>query len=339
MAFPYPLISVEEHWISSHVQAAYKSRKAHDENDVNGPLGAYVPRLKEFGNDRLESMDGGGIAVQVVSHVANSIAMDRETCARVNDELHGLTQQHPGRHAGFAMLPMSDPEGAGEELRRCVEMGFVGPMIDSNCEGKFYDSESYWKVFEVAQQLDVPIYLHPAPNAEFRPTYDGNYSEGVAMTLSQFGWGWHSETGLHFLRLYAAGLFDRFPRLKMILGHHGEMLPFMLDRVETLADRAWPHFGCKRERSLRQVWSENVWVSLSGMFTVTPMLTVLEQCKPDRILYSVDYPFGHSDKGPEFLLKLKERGLIDDGTLEKLAYKNAQDLLRINVPPGWRREE
>ena len=336
MALQYPLISVEEHWLSSRVQDLYQSRGAPDAHDEKGPIGVYMPPLKDFGQGRLESMNSGGIAIQVISHVANSIAVDAKTCAMVNDELHSLAQKNPTRYATFAMLPMSNPQAASEELRRCVKsLGFVGAMIDSNCEGKFYDDDWYWEVFEAAAELHVPIYLHPAPNDDATAMYSGNYSDGVATTLSQYAWGWHSETGLHFLRLYAAGLFDRFKELKIVLGHCGEMLPFMLDRVQGLTDRAWPQIGCRRERSLRQVWDESVWVSISGMFTIAPMLTVLEQCKPDRILYSVDHPFGHNNKGPEFLLKLKERGLLDDEKLHKIAYTNAQNLLKITVSPDW----
>ena len=99
--------------------------------------------------------------------------------------------------------------------------------------GRYYDDSFFWSVFERAQELDVPIYLHPtATHADLAALYQGNYSNEVAALLSMYGWGWHSETGLHILRLFASGLFDRFPNLKIVVGHMGEMLPYMLDRIE-----------------------------------------------------------------------------------------------------------
>lgn len=331
-----PLISVEEHWLSPTITSLYRTHSTPDPNDPNGPVGSYVPKLLDVGPDRLSSLSSGNIAVQILSHVANSIAIPATTCRTVNDELSAVIRKGKGRYAAFAMLPMSEPVLAAEELKRCVtQLGFVGAMIDSNCAGKFYDDEKYWPVFAAAEELDVPIYLHPAPNADTRPGFEGNYPSMVAEVLSQYCWGWHSETAMSFLRLFVAGAFDRFKGLKMILGHHGEMLPFQLDRIEGITSRAMPLLGCKLERSMREVWKENVWVSVSGMFTVAPMLTVLEQCKPDHILYSVDYPFGHTEAGPNFLGTLKERGLVNDAGLEQFAYKNAQKLLRIRMPEEW----
>lgn len=334
MTFPYPLISVEEHWISDTVREIYNVRGAKDAHDEDGSVGLFVPKLREVGDERLKSMDENGIAIQVVSHVANSIALDLTTCMKVNNELKSLIKVTPSRFAGFAMLPMNDPDGASEELRRCVtQLGFVGALVDSNCEGEFYDEPRFWPVFQTAEDLEVPIYLHPAPNTQTQSLlYDGNYPSRVADTLSQFAWGWHSETAIHFLRLFAAGLFDHHPRLKMILGHHGEMLPFQLDRVEGISTRVWPRLGVDLKRSLRQVWDQNIWVSISGIFSTTPMMTVLRQCKRERILYSVDYPFGHNEAGPGFLQELKSEGLINDEDLKGISYQNAQELLRITAP-------
>jgi len=117
---------------------------------------------------------------------------------------------------------MKYPTAAALELRRCIqELGFKGALIDNNTEGRFYDDSLYWEVFQAAEELDVPIYLHPTYNDQVKPLLcDGNNPDAVAQTLATHAWGWHSETALHILRLFAAGLFDRFPRLKMIIGPH-----------------------------------------------------------------------------------------------------------------------
>lgn len=331
MSFPYPLVAVEEHWCSQSVRDLYVARNVQDPNDEKGLVGMFTPALMELGERRLQAMDDGGVTLQVVSHAPNTIALDLSTCVKVNDELSGLVKAHPGRFAGFATLPMAEPKSAADELRRCVkEFNFVGALIDSNCEGKFYDDSFFWPVFEAAEELDVPIYLHPAPNEHTKHLlYDGNYPASVAETLSQYVWGWHTETAIHFLRLFASGLFDRHPKLQLVLGHLGEMVPFQLDRIQHIT-RHWSHL----KRPLRQVWDENVWVAISGLFYMAPMTTVLMQCKHDRIMYAVDYPFGKTDAGLDFVKALKSEGRVDDSVLEGIAYKNAEVLLKIKARSG-----
>ena len=333
MAFPYPLITLEEHWLAQCVRDFYLAKNVKHPNDENGLIGMLTPALVDLGEARLKSLDESGISLQIVSHVPNSLALDLATCVKVNDELNDLTKSHPDRFKAFATLPMAEPEAASREFRRCVqELGFVGTLIDSNCEGRFYDDRFFWPVFEAAAELDVPVYLHPAPNPHTKPLlYDGNYPSAVAESLSEYGWGWHNETAVHFLRLFAAGLFDRYPALKIVLGHLGEMLPFQLDRIEGISGRLWPHLGLRLERDLRQVWDENIWITTSGMFFLAPMAAVLRQCKLDRIMFSVDYPFGKNEAGVAFLKALKAEGMVGDEALEGIAYKNAERLLRVTT--------
>lgn len=333
MAFPYPLITLEEHWLAQSVRDFYIAKEVKHPNDENGLVGMITPALMDLGETRITAMDDSGVSLQIVSHAPNSLALDLATCVKVNNELSDNIQSRSGRFRGFATLPMAHPEAAGSELRRCVDdLGFVGTLIDSNCEGRFYDDSFFWPVFEAATELDVPVYLHPAPNPQIKPLlYNGNYQDHVAESLSEYGWGWHNETAVHFLRLFAAGVFDRYPTLKLVLGHLGEMLPFQLDRIEGISSRQWPHLGLKLERNLRQVWDENVWITTSGMFFLAPMAAVLRQCKPDRIMFSVDYPFGKNEAGLAFLKTLKAEGMVSDDVLEGIAYRNAERLLKVKA--------
>ncbi|CAD6581397.1 MAG: hypothetical protein ASARMPRED_000601 [Alectoria sarmentosa] len=333
MAFPYPLIALEEHWLAQSVRDFYVANNTKHPNDENGLVGMVTPALMELGDTRLKAMDESGVSLQIVSHAPNSLALDLVTCVKVNNELNDLMKSRPGRFRGFATLPMAYPEAASRELRRCVQdLGFLGTLIDSNCAGRFYDDTFFWPVFEAAAELDVPVYLHPSPNPQTKPLlYDGNYPDAIAESLSEYGWGWHNETAVHFLRLFAAGLFDRHPTLQIVLGHLGEMLPFQLDRIEGIAARQWPHLGLERERSLRRVWDENVWITTSGMFFLAPMAAVLRQCRPDRIMFSVDYPFGKNEAGVAFLKALKAEGMVGDEVLEGIACRNAERLLKITV--------
>ena len=323
MVFHYKFITLEEHFLADAALAFYKAHGTHHPDD-----GGFVTTdLEEIGKKRLDSMNASNVSLQVISHSPNSLALDLATCVKVNNELQEKISPYPDRFRGFATLPMKYPEDASKELYRCVQdLHFLGALIDSNCEGKFYDDPSYWPVFEAAVDLDVPVYLHPNINEQTKPLlYDGNYSDDVATSLSRYGWGWHSETGVHFLRLFAAGLFDKYPKLKLVLGHLGEMLPFQLDRIEPITGR-WPN-----ARKLREVWDNNVWITSSGMFSLAPMAAVVRQCKLDRILFSVDFPFDKNEEGLAFMKALKADGLVSDEVLEGIANKNAQSLLKVTI--------
>lgn len=226
------------------------------------------------------------------------------------------------------MLPMHEPPAAADELQRCIKThGFVGALINNHVNGKFYDDPTYWPVFERAVELDVPIYLHPTfPADEMAKHYKGNYSDQTALLLGTAGWSWHTETGLHILRLFASGLFDKHPKLKIIIGHMGEMLPFALDRILPLS-RA---FG-KRERDLLTVWNENIWVTTSAYFTLAPLACLLRMCKIERIMYSVDYPFSSNEQGVPFVEAMQESDLVSDEQLQMICYKNAETLLGVKA--------
>lgn len=335
MAFPYPLITLEEHFLSESVVNFYSANSRPDPYQDTVLLRRCRNDLLEVGDVRLKSMKDNQVSLQILSHAANALALDTETCIKVNDELAQNVCQHPDSFAGFATLPMIDPVAASIELRRCIkDLGYVGALIDNNCNGRFYDDQFFWPIFETAQELDVPIYLHPSYNEQTKALlFEGNYPNAVAQTLSMYSWGWHSENALHILRLFAAGVFDMFPRLKIIIGHMGEMLPFQLDRIIRISENQWPIAGVKLGRQLRQVWDENIWITTSGMFSVAPMATVLRQCKPDRILYSVDYPFTRNEWGLQFLRDLRESGMVTEEVLELIAYKNAEKLLGIKARP------
>lgn len=223
---------------------------------------------------------------------------------------------------------MSDAPDAALELQRCVkELGFVGTLIENNTHGQHYDDESFWPVFAKAEELDVPVYIHPAfPEGDLADHYKGNYGPKETFALGAFAWGWHADTGLHFLKLYAAGLFDRFPRLQLIVGHMGEMLPFQLARLLRQDSRGL--LG-EHTRRLQQVWDENLWITTSGMFDLASISCLLRAAKIERILFSVDFPFSSNTDGAAFVKTLEESGLVTREQLELIGHRNARALLRI----------
>lgn len=192
MTFPYPTITLEEHWLAPSVVEFYAASSRLDPYQSTDLLKARREDLMELGVIRLKSMRENQVALQVVSHAANSIALDVETCIQVNDQLAAACSYHRDSFAAFATLPMIDPVAASQELRRCVkDLKFVGALIDNNCGGRFYDDSFFWPVFEAAQELDVPIYIHPSYNEQTKPLlHDGNYPEAIAQTFGMYVWGW-----------------------------------------------------------------------------------------------------------------------------------------------------
>jgi predicted TIM-barrel fold metal-dependent hydrolase len=314
-----PLIALEEHYVSAKVREAelvdhYASFPPH-----------IVTKLQSLGDERIQDLDKGNVSLQVISHGPG----DRPPalCTAANDDLASAISKNPTRMAGFAMLPMSDPAAAAKELERCVrDLGFVGALVDHHVNGQCFDDQRFWTVFEKAQELDVPIYIHPSFAADnMVERYQGNYDKAIAVALSAYAWGWHSETALTILKLFASGFFDRFTEVKIVIGHMGEMLPFQLDRVIAISDR----FG--RKRGLREVWKKNIWITTSGMFALPPLECLLKTTSIDRVLYSVDYPFSTTEKGLAFFGEIEKSGLLTGEDLEKFAYRNAEDLLRVKA--------
>ncbi|KAB8235897.1 hypothetical protein ETB97_003382 [Aspergillus alliaceus] len=317
-----PLITLEEHYVSAKAREASPEARAHYANFPPHIL----TKLENLGDERILDLDKGNVSLQVISHGPGNLSSP--TCAAINDDLASAIAKNPTRLAGFAMLPMSEPAAAATELARCVtELGFVGALVENHLDGQFYDDDRFWPVFAKAQELGVPIYIHPTfASDSMMEHYKGNYSDSVALALSAFGWGWHAETGHHVIRLFASGLFDRFPRLKIVIGHMGEMLPFQIDRVFAVSER-WG----ERQRSLREVWRRNIWITTSGMFSLTPLACLLQTTDIEHVLYSVDYPFSTNEKGLQFFKEIEKSGLIAEKDLELFAYKNAEALLGIKA--------
>ena len=286
--------------------------------------------LRDVGAARVADMDAAGIDVQVLSHVqpaaqglpgADGVAAAR----RANDYLAAVVASSGGRLAGFATLPTRSPREAAEELSRCVtSLGFAGGLVNSTLgtNGRFLDDPSFAVLLSRFEALGVPLYLHPAPPpAAVRPVLYGGLAAPVAGALATSAWGWHAEAGLHTLRLAASGTLARHPGLRVIIGHCGEMIPFMLDRVDDTLPRSVTGLDARvSEYLLRQVW-----VTTSGMFSLPPVLCALSVFGVDRVLFSVDYPFSPNRRGREFLDALP----LSPADRAKVAGENAAALLRI----------
>ncbi|KUJ06834.1 amidohydrolase 2 [Mollisia scopiformis] len=317
-----PLITLEEHFIATDALPNFSGKYSEQLKHVTG----LADKLADLGNLRINNMDIGKISLQVISH--GPFGHSPSQCRAANEQLSAAVKANPSRFAGFATLPMADPKAAAEELTYAIkDLKFVGALIDNHCDGKYYDGEEYRDFFKTVQELDVPIYFHPTwPSEDMTPRYSGNFSTGAELSLGASGFGWHSEVALHILRLFASGLFDLYPKLNIVIGHFGEMLPFMLGRIQELS----PRWG-KLERNFKQVWDENIWITTSGIWSLDPMATILRNTKIERILYSVDYPFARNERGLEWMEELEASAMVTKEQLEMIAYKNSEALLKVKL--------
>jgi predicted TIM-barrel fold metal-dependent hydrolase len=312
-------IALEEHFWTAELAAP----------PGTGPLAVWGQRvddqLRDLGAGRLADMDANGIDLQVISHVAPAAqglaGAEGITRARdANERLGAAVGAHPDRFAGFATLPTADPRAAADELEHAVrELGLIGAMVNSTLgsNGAFLDEPRFVPLLDRFERLDVPLYLHPAPpSAALRDALYQGLPSAVAGRLATGAWGWHAEAGLHVLRMIATGVFDRHPRLRLIVGHCGEMVPFMLDRIDAML----------RPASLAHRPSEyflrNIWVTTSGLFSLPPVLCTVQVLGVDRVLFSVDYPFGDNAAGRVMLdtlpLAPADKAKIAGGNAERV---------------------
>ena len=243
--------------------------------------------------------------------------------ASSNDILADVVKKTPGRFAAFAALPVAVPEQAAEELdRRVRQQGFKGTLINGHSRGRYLDDKFFWPILERAEALNAPIYLHPTiPPKPVVDALYGGFSPAVSGQFSGPGWGWHIETAVHLIRMMLGGVFDRFPRLQIVIGHMGEALPFMLPRL----DRMMPMQTTKLARPLGAYLRENVHYTF-GAFNFTPtFLSLLLEVGVDRIMFSVDYPHGSMAEARAFLDKLP----VSTADRERIAHGNAERLFKL----------
>jgi uncharacterized protein len=328
------IVALEEHFavpsLSQRIAKDIISRRGYRPRNLTPGAPNPLELLPEIGEMRLKSMDETGITVQVLSNSgpgpdllpgADGIALARE----LNDHLAAAIARHPDRFAGFASLPLQTPDAAALELKRAVkELGFVGGMVNGTTEGRFLDHPSYDGVLAAAVELDVPIYIHPhIPPEPIRQAYFSGLPDGADRVLETAGWGWHSETAVHLLRLVVAGTLDKHPRLRLIIGHMGEMLPMMMARI----DQVFRHDIGHLKRPITRAILDQVWLTTSGIFDEPPFLTALLTFGIDRIMFSVDYPYAPNAAGRKFL----DRIALSPADKAKLTHGTADKLLKLKV--------
>lgn len=314
-----PIIAIEEHYWDPELTKHYKG--------IEGARGGETDeRLYDFGKLRLKEMDEAGIDIQVISHGAPStqklpaeIAV--ELTAQVNDRLAKACAANPKRFAAFAALPTAEPKAAADELERAVtKLGFKGAMLHGMANGEFLDHKKFWPIFERAEKLDVPIYFHPSlPNAQVTEAYYQDYAKDFPLVVRP-AWGFTVETATQAIRLVLSGVFDAHPNLKIILGHFGETLPFLLWRIDAALKRPG-----QKAMSFRDIFTHNFYVTTSGFFSNPALLCCVMEMGVDRILFAVDWPFVMNGPAVDWMKDVP----LSDADKVKILSGNARQLLRM----------
>ena len=288
-------IALEEHFLCPGFQEYWNATVADVDPNI---LKQVVGRLSDFGEVRLKSMDSAGITRAVLGLTGPGVQVERDTATAIrkareaNDFLAREVQKRPDRYSGFAHLPMQDAKAAADEIERCMrELKFCGAMINGHTNGQYLDHPSLHPFWERAEALGATIYIHPTDPVAPSPALDGTKG------LRRATWEWGFETGSHALRLVFGGLFDRFPRAKVALGHLGETLPFLLWRFDSRAKL----YGIKLEKPPSQYIRENIAVTTSGMCSAEPLNCTISALGADRVMFAADYPFEQADEAGHFM--------------------------------------
>jgi uncharacterized protein len=321
-------ITLEEHFTSPGFLAG-PGREFMERIRNAGPRGATImQQLADVGDGRIAEMDAAGIDIQVLSlnapgveqaDVEEQIAIARES----NDFLADAVKKNPTRFAAFASLPIAAPDQAADELdRRVKQQGFKGTLINGHTRGRYLDDKFFSPILERAEALNVPIYLHPTiPPKPVVDALYGGFSPTVSAVFAAAGWGWHIETGVHLIRMILGGVFDRYPKLQVAVGHLGEAVPFMLPRM----NRNFPPEMTKLARPFAAYLRENVHYTFGGFNFPTTFLDLFLELGADRIMFSVDHPYGSMVEARAFLDHLP----VSPADRERIAHGNAERLLNL----------
>lgn len=323
------LIALEEHFVTADLVGHGASTASIAQPHVWAEASR---RLLDLNEERLAAMDAAGLDMQVLSLNSPGIQAETDPAAAVrqattvNDFLAGVIAEHPDRFSGFGALPLQDPAAAADELERAVaQLGLRGALVNAHTHGTYLDDPALRVVWERAEHLDVPLYLHPANGVDAAHVFSGHPELVGPM------WSWGLDTATHVLRLIFGGVFDDFPKAKLLLGHMGEGLPYVLWRL----DSRWgfhAHHGIelKRERPSEYI-RHNLYITTSGVCSSAPLLAALLSMGADHILFGTDYPFEDIETATQFL----RTAPISDADRLKIGQQNAEKLLRLTPSSAY----
>ena len=283
-----------------------------------------LPRLLDLDAGRLSDMDAAGVDMHVLSLAMPGVQIFEKDVAGnlatlANDRLAEAIRRHPSRFAGLATFAPQDPNSATKEMERAInELKLNGFIVNSHTENQYLDDQKFWPIFEAAEALNVPLYIHPrAPSDGMAAPFRDYRLEGAV-------WGYGIETGTHILRLIFSGVLDRFPKLQIVIGHMGEALPFWLWRLDFMGA---PGARAGRHNKLKpsEYFQRNIAITTSGVEDPMALRFCIDKIGIDRIMWAIDFPFQPTVPAVDFI----ESATLSDVEREKIAYSNAERIFKI----------
>ncbi|HWW65283.1 MAG TPA: amidohydrolase family protein [Sphingomonadaceae bacterium] len=292
---------------------------------LSRPNDARPPALLDIGEGRLRDMDANGVDMQLLSLTSPGVQMfDADTAAGIatssNDELAAAIARHPTRFAGLAAIAPQDPARAVKELDRAIgTLKLNGIIINSHTNGEYLDQERYWPILEAAEALNAAIYIHPRtlPESAIGPYLDYNLWSAM--------WGYAAEAGLHGMRILTSGVLDRFPKLKIVLGHMGEGIPYWVYRIDHMYGVTSRHSAVKLKMKPSEYLTRNFAITTSGMNHHPALDYCVEVLGADNIMWAIDYPYQDSKEAVTFM----DSAALSDAQRAKIYHGNAETLFHI----------
>jgi 5-carboxyvanillate decarboxylase len=286
----------------------------------------FLSGLLDIEERRLRDMDENGVDMHLLSLTAPGVQMfDADTATELatlaNDRLAAVIKRHPLRFAGLACFAPQSPKRAAKEMERAIQqLKLNGFILNSHTNNEYLDDPKYWPILEAAEALDRCIYIHPRAASLGLKGPLGDYGMDSAM------WGYGVETGTHVVRMMASGVFDRFPKLKICIGHMGEAVPFWLWRLNFMNTRAQDTGRSpKTKLSMAEYFQRNFVITTSGVEDPLALDYAIKKLGVDNVLWAIDYPYQPSAPAVKFM----DEAPLSDADRAKLYHQNAERIFHI----------
>ena len=287
----------------------------------------FLPELLDVDGERLAEMDRNDVEMQLLSLTAPGVQMFETGTASslamvANDRLAEIVRRRPTRYAALASFAPQDPGRAVKEMERAIKsLRFNGFIVNSHTNNEYLDQPRYWPILEAAEALDAPLYIHPrAPSDGMAAPFRDYRLEGAA-------WGYGVETGTHAVRLMLSGVLDRFPKLKVVIGHMGEALPFWMWRLDFMAAPGARAAGRTNQLKPSEYFQRNFAITTSGVEDPLALRYCIDRIGADNIMWAIDYPYQPTSPAVAFI----ESAPMSETDREKIAYKNAERIFHLSA--------
>jgi len=335
------IIDVEAHYYTQSYIEYLRSRKEFPRETQEGNIiklwynkEFWAPRsfkledeLLDLGENRIKAMDEAGIDMQVISLTNPNVQLfsdeeGTEWAKKTNNEISKILKKYPDRFVGLATVPVQSPSDAVDEIERAINtLGFKGVVFQSHARNEYLDLKKYWPIWEKVSELDVPVYLHPiAPSTQILKPY-ADYGFPLAGPILGFA----ADVSLHVMRLIYSGLFDKYPNLKLLLGHLGEGLPYWLPRLDFYWKKSWTGDKPPIDSKPSDYLKNNFTMTTSGIFFQPALMCAYLALSADNIAFAVDYPYEDNSEALQFM----KEAPMSDTDKEKIYHTNVEKLFKL----------